>query len=300
MQRLNYHHLLYFYTVAREGSVARASARLGVAQPTISAQVHALEKELGVQLLARNGRGIRVTAAGETVVRYAESIFARGAELLSLLDGGAEAAPELAAGVSSALPPGIASQALRGVFAASPRPRLTVVEGPAEALCAQLASHALHFVLADQRCAGVHSRVLFESAIALYAPPALARRLRRGFSSRDKAVPVLMPSSAALRREVEPWLERHKLSIEKIGEMPHPELYAAAAGAAVFAPAFAGGQLKSANGLLPVAELDGTRWQLLLLTPGRALTNPAIGAVIAAAHPSKPKAGLSGTPEKLA
>ena len=87
MDRLNYHHLLYFFTVAHEGSVARASARLGLTQPTVSAQIHALEQKLGCKLLERSGRGLKVTPAGETVMQFAGSIFALGRELQSALDG---------------------------------------------------------------------------------------------------------------------------------------------------------------------------------------------------------------------
>src|ERR1700693_6131507 len=122
MDRLNYHHLLYFFTVAHEGSVARASKRLGLAQPTISAQIHALESELGRKLLERSGRGLKVTPAGETVLRYAASIFALGGELLTALDGNADAAPVLTAGVSSSLPPSLAAVLLRGVLAPNPTP----------------------------------------------------------------------------------------------------------------------------------------------------------------------------------
>ena len=56
MEWLNYHHLLYFWVVAREGSVARASEQLRLAQPTVSGQIQALEQALGEKLFARTGR----------------------------------------------------------------------------------------------------------------------------------------------------------------------------------------------------------------------------------------------------
>jgi LysR family transcriptional activator of nhaA len=69
---LNYHHLLYFYTVAREGSVARASEALHLTQPTISAQVRQLERTLGERLFERRGRGLALTEAGRLAYHYAE------------------------------------------------------------------------------------------------------------------------------------------------------------------------------------------------------------------------------------
>ena len=67
MDWLNYHHLLYFWTVAREGSIARAAEVLNLAQPTISTQIKSLESSLGTELLERRGRGLALTATGEMV-----------------------------------------------------------------------------------------------------------------------------------------------------------------------------------------------------------------------------------------
>jgi LysR family transcriptional activator of nhaA len=288
VDRLNYHHLLYFFTVAHEGSVARASKRLGLAQPTISAQIHALESKLGRKLLERSGRGLKVTPAGETVLRYAASIFALGGELLTALDGNADAAPLLSVGVSSSLPPSLAAALLQGVLAQNPMPRLTVVEAPPEALAAKLASRALHFALSDAPPAnaasgGLHSRVLLESPVALFAPAALARRVRKDFPACLPTVPVLMPSNGALRQEVERWLALHKHLLHSIGEMPHPEPFALAAGAAVFAPSLLRESLRARHGLLPAGELEGTRWRTFLVTVGKSLKLPGLDAVLAAA-----------------
>ena len=82
---LNYHHLLYFYTVAREGSMARASAVLHLTQPTVSSQIKALEEALGEKLFERRGRGLALTETGHIVYRYAEEIFTLGRELQDML-----------------------------------------------------------------------------------------------------------------------------------------------------------------------------------------------------------------------
>ncbi|MFS8070206.1 MAG: LysR family transcriptional regulator [Byssovorax sp.] len=87
MATLNYHHLRYFWAAAREGSVTRASERLHISQPAVSAQIRELEQALGEKLLKRAGRGIALTEAGGVVYRYAEDIFGLGAELLETLKG---------------------------------------------------------------------------------------------------------------------------------------------------------------------------------------------------------------------
>ena len=286
MDRLNYHHLLYFFTVANEGSVARASARLGLAQPTVSAQIHALENELGRKLLERSGRGLKVTPAGETVLRYAGNIFALGGELLHAIDGNAAPVPELSVGIGASLPPALAAMLLRGVLGLEPRPRLMVVEGPVEALAAKVGSRGLHLALVDALPAaarGLHRRVLLENRVGLFAPAALARKLRKDFPSSLAGARVAMSPAGTLREEAERWLNRNRLPVQIVAEMPRPEFHALAAGAAIFAPLPMQASLRSANGLFPAGELEGSRWRTYLLTVGKDTKVPVLEAIKAAA-----------------
>ena len=87
MEWLNYHHLLYFWVVAREGSLARASAELRLAQSTISGQIRALERSLGEKLFTKSGRRLVLTEIGRIVYRYADEIFGLGRELQDTLQG---------------------------------------------------------------------------------------------------------------------------------------------------------------------------------------------------------------------
>ncbi len=87
MNWLNYHHLQYFWVVAREGSVARASEILHVTPATISIQLRDLEKSLGVELFRKSGRGLALTDMGVAVQAYADDIFATGQELLDMVNG---------------------------------------------------------------------------------------------------------------------------------------------------------------------------------------------------------------------
>ena len=85
MEWLNYHHLLYFWTVARTGSIAAASKELRLASPTISNQIRKLEDSLGEELLRRSGRKLVLTDMGRIAMRYAEEIFALGQEFTSTM-----------------------------------------------------------------------------------------------------------------------------------------------------------------------------------------------------------------------
>ena len=87
LEQLNFHHLFYFWTVAREGSVTAASEKLLLSQATISAQIRELEASLGQKLFERSGRGLSLTEVGQTAYRYAGEIFALGRELVESLQG---------------------------------------------------------------------------------------------------------------------------------------------------------------------------------------------------------------------
>src|ERR671925_917563 len=111
---LNYHHLMYFWTVVREGGISRAAEKLRLSQPTISAQVKLLEESLGERLLQRQGRTLVLTEVGRVVDRYATEIFATGNEMLETLKGRpAGGVPRLAVGVANAVPKRVVYRLLR-------------------------------------------------------------------------------------------------------------------------------------------------------------------------------------------
>jgi len=92
MSRLNYHHLYYFWRVAKQGNLTKTAASLHISQSALSAQIRQLESSLGVSLFVREGRQLRLTDSGQSALAYAEEIFQRGEELESLLSKGIEPA----------------------------------------------------------------------------------------------------------------------------------------------------------------------------------------------------------------
>src|SRR5690348_6101209 len=150
MERLNYHHLLYFWMVAREGTIARASERLLLAPSTLSAQIGTLEDALGERLFERAGRRIRLTEMGRTVFSYADEIFSLGRELVESVKGHPTGRPlRLVVGVADALPKLIAYHLLMPALRLSESVRLVVREESAAKLLAALAVQELDVVLAD-------------------------------------------------------------------------------------------------------------------------------------------------------
>ncbi len=147
---LNYHHLLYFWTVFREGSVTRASEKLHLAQPTISGQLKKLEQSLGEKLYTRVGRDLVLTDIGQTVYRYADEIFAIGREMVEAVNERPVGRPvRLVVGLSQVLPKLIAFRLLEPALRLEEKVQIICREGSMQDLLTRLAVHELDVVFAD-------------------------------------------------------------------------------------------------------------------------------------------------------
>jgi LysR family transcriptional regulator, transcriptional activator of nhaA len=240
MEWLNYHHLLYFWTVAKEGSLAGAAKVLRVSQPTLSTQIRALEAQLEVALFDRSGRRLRLTDVGVVAFRYADEMFSLGRELLDVVRGRPVGRPlRLAVGLTFTVPKLVAYRLLEPALVLPGEIELEVHEGRLAELVPQLWAHELDLVISDaplvadvgvkapgaRRGDGVGSprgkafnHPLGESHVVFFAADALARRLRPGFPRSLDRAPFLMPMRGTpLRRELERWLDRHGLEPQTRG-----------------------------------------------------------------------------------
>ena len=122
MEWLNYHHLRYFWTVARKGGVRKAAEELHVSQPSISAQLRLLEESLGQKLFRRSGRNLVLTETGQLVLNYADEIFSAGRELMNAVKQRPGKHPvRLNIGLTDAFPKLIAWQILHAAFRSESR-----------------------------------------------------------------------------------------------------------------------------------------------------------------------------------
>jgi LysR family transcriptional activator of nhaA len=224
MAWLNYHHLLYFWTVARSGTIAAASKELVLTQPTISAQLKTLEESLGHKLFARQGRRLVLTDVGRTVYRYAEDIFRLGRELQETVSRGENAEQQhLRVGVVEILPKLVAERLLEPAYEAVPSLQLECVELPLAQLLAKLALHELDVVLADQPPphdvrVRAFSHKLGESGMTFFASKQFAG-LGKHFPESLDDQPMLLPSlGTALRAELDAWLQLNELRPRVVGE----------------------------------------------------------------------------------
>src|SRR5689334_4895892 len=101
---LNYNHLHYFHVTSVEGTVAAAAQRLGVTQPTVSEQIKALERTLGVTLFDRIPTGLRLTEAGRLAFEHTSVMFRASERLVETLGFGPADMPRtLRVGIGSSI-----------------------------------------------------------------------------------------------------------------------------------------------------------------------------------------------------
>lgn len=231
MEQLNYQHLLYFWTVAREGTIAAACHYLHVTQSTISNQIKLLEKRLGTRLFQRSGRHLVLTEAGQVVYRYAAEIFALGNELLAAArDRPADRPARFHVGAQDTLPKLLVRLLLEPVFGLPDPVRLVCHEGTLWQLLPKLSVHEVDLVLADapldpQIKVRAFSHPLGECGIAFLAVPELAGQLREGFPGSLTTAPALFPaSSTPMRGTLDRWFHANNVRPTIVAEFEDAEL----------------------------------------------------------------------------
>lgn len=285
---LNFRHLLYFWAVAKEGSITRAAERLSLSTQAVSTQLGVLERQLGQALFAPRGRSLVLTEAGRTALGYAEQIFQLGGRLREALASAPSTRGRLAVGITDAVPKLVGFRLLEGVLAPPLSLRLECVEGDFDHLLGELALNRLDLVIADRSAPHsanlrLHSHSLGVDGIALYGTPALHRRYAKGFPGSIAAAPLLLPARGdPLRAAIDAWLEAHELRPEVVGEFSDSALLKTfgRAGCGLFpAPAAMRDEVKAQFNALPVGELAGVRESWYAISLQRRLPHPAIAAI---------------------
>ena len=214
MDWLNYHHLLYFWTIAKEGGISRAAERLHLAQPTLSSQIKKLETSMGTKLFERTGRNLVLTDTGQLVYRYAEEIFTLGRELADTVKGQrAEKRLRLTVGVPDALPKLVVYELLKPALAMDEDVSLECYEGKLNDLLADLALHRLDIVLANSPLTPdshvrAYNHLLGECGVTVFGTAELTRKYKAKFPASLHGAPMLLPTqNTTLRRYLEQWFD---------------------------------------------------------------------------------------------
>ena len=222
---LNYHHLLYFWVVAREGGLAPASKVLRLSQSTLSGQIKKLEDTLDVELFHKRGRRLELTELGQAAFRHAGEIFGLGQELRELLRGRRPGGPlRLVVGISDVVPKLLVRRLLGPALAGPDAVSLVCHEDRHERLLADLAGHELDIVIADApvpagSAVRAYSHLLGESKVVVMGTAALTRPRRRGFPRSLDGAPMLLPlEGSSLRRQLNAWFSGLRVAPRVVAE----------------------------------------------------------------------------------
>lgn len=287
---LNYHHLNYFWRIAREGSLSRAAATLGVTHSTLSTQLRVLEAFLGGELFERRGRRLVLTPLGEETASYADEIFRLGTELVEVARGRSrQRRLPLRVGVIGDLPKTVAIALLRPAMQLPSFGPSSVKQGSLASLLEELASGRLHFVMSDvpppeTSTHRVFAHLLGESEVLLYATPRMARKYRHGFPASLEGAPLLVPAApSSLRRQIDRWLVERGVKMELAGEFDDAGLMRAAGigGEGLFpVRAALRAEVEDSNSATLVGPLDGVLERYYVVSTERRVRHPAVTAVI--------------------
>lgn len=289
MSSLNLKHLRYFWAVAANGTIARASEILHVTPQTISGQLRELEEQLGAKLFKKSGRNLVLTDTGRVVFSYADEMFRLGDELQDVLEGRIPgAALTLTVGVAMVVPKLLAYRVLEPVLAMQEPVRLVCQEAPLANLLADLSVHKLDLVLADSPMSPTmniraYNHPLGESGISFFASRSTARKYTAGFPRSLDGAPMLMPTnSSALRRLLEQWFERENIKPLVVAEFEDRALMKAfgEAGTGIFTtPTAVEDDVVAKYGVRVIGRSTDIKERFYAISAERRIKHPAVSAI---------------------
>ncbi len=293
MDWLNYHHLLYFWSVAKEGSISRAADALHLSQPTVSTQISKLEKAMGVSLFDRRGRNLVLTDTGQTVYRYADEIFSLGREMVDAVQGQAsEQTIRLMVGVPDVLPKLIVYQLLKPALQLDEKVKLICHEGKLNDLLSDLALHRLDIVLADSPLTSqinvrAFNHLLGQCCVTVFGTPKLARKFKNGFPQSLSGAPMLLPTQTTmLRRSLDQWFDEHDIHPEVAHEFEDSavlKVFGQEGEGLVVVPSAMEKEVERQYSLKPIGRIEEIVERFYAISIERRLKHPAVVAISQAA-----------------
>ena len=291
---INYKHLHYFWVVAKQGGIARASERLHLTPQTISGQINLLEEQLGEELFSKSGRNLELTETGRLVLSYADEIFSLGNELEEAIHNLPSDRPLVfKVGVADVVPKSIAYRLLAPALELPDQIRIICKENSLETLLAELALHHIDLVIADGPIpSGINvkgfSHALGECGISFMAVPALAKSLRRRFPQSLDGAPLLIPSEINM---VQPrllnWLDSQRIYPRIMGEFDDSALMKAfgQAGKGVFiVPTAIADEVAKQFKVAKVGDTEDVQEQFYAISVERRISHPAVATITKAAR----------------
>jgi LysR family transcriptional activator of nhaA len=289
MEWINYHHLLYFWSVVRAGTITRAAEQIRVSPPAISSQLRQLEATLGEKLFERVGRRLELTEVGTTVFAYADDIFTLGREMVDTVRNRPPGrAIRVDIGVVDVLPKLIAQWLIEPALKLKYQVRLVCREATADQLVARLGTHELDVVLSDSPLdpnlkIRAYSHLLGECGVTFVATADLAAKMKKSFPTSLHAFPMLLPTdNMAFRRSLDYWFETQDIQPNVVGEFEDYALLRAygQAGTGVFpVPTVFESHLRKQDRLKRIGATAEVELRFYAISGDRKIKHPAVVAI---------------------
>ena len=281
-QWINYHHLLYFKTIAEEGSVSKAAIKLRLGQPTLSAQLKSFEDTIGVQLFLRQHKKLILTEQGKIALEYAKNIFKLGSEMFEVLHDRLDPyKPSLQLGALDSVPKHIVLQLVKHALKISPC-QITLTEGKTDELLRELFAHRLDLMLTNYlpiglSDKGIYPKVLSKNSVSFYGTSKFLN-LAKNFPQSISGVPLIVPTyDSKLRQDLDHWaklnsiefniiIESQDISVKKLMALNELGIIAAASHTV--------SEHVERKELFEIGELMGVNEELFLLSAQRRIANP--------------------------
>ncbi|MCR8923887.1 transcriptional activator NhaR [Dasania sp. GY-MA-18] len=290
MTPINYNHLYYFYVVATDGSIAKASTRLHITPQTISGQISSFEENIGVNLFDRTGKRLRLSDIGQLIYSYAEEIFQLGDEIKNILQTQPSAQGlSFNVGITDAIPKVLAYQLLKPAFDMTEPVRLICKEGDLDSLLAKMAINKLDLILTDQTLPSgsnvkAYNHQLTESGLTFFANKQLALQCQQDFPQSLSGKPFLMQGKqAAVTQHLSSWLKEHGITPNIIAEFDDAALLKSfgQAGYGVFAAStliekYVASQYK----VKIIGRAEECKEHYYIISPERQIKHPAIVEIV--------------------
>lgn len=282
MKWLNYHHLIYFKEIAVTGSISKASEKLLIGQPALSAQLKQLEEELQIELFERKNRKLVLTDAGRVVLKYAEEISDLGQELLQVVgEKSYTTKTNLRLGALDSVPKQIVweiAQLARSFGDCF----VSIIEGSQEELTTELLGRDIDCFISNytgdfSRDKNMTSKSFVKAPVSIYASKKFLE-CKKNFPKSLTGQPIILPTHhSKLRHDLDYFFDSKKIKISCELETQDTSLMKifAEQGAGLAAlPDIAATNLVREKKLFKIGTLPNIKEEYWIISSKRTIDNP--------------------------
>ncbi|MBL1262547.1 transcriptional activator NhaR [Candidatus Methylomicrobium oryzae] len=286
---INYKHLHYFWVVAKEKSIVKASAQLHLTPQTISGQLSCLEQSMGVVLFNRVGRHLELTDAGRMVLSYANEIFSLGSELQNAVrHRPKKSSLAFKVGIDDVVPKSIAYRLLEPALNIPDPIHFACRENDLDTLLTDLLLHKLDLVISDSPTPPDidfrgYCDPLGKSGLSIFAAATLAERLQGEFPYCLDNMPLLLPASnTGIRMHLQRWFDKWHIHPAIVGEFEDSALmkeFAQAGAGVIAAPTAIKAEIERKHELIAIGTVEEAVIRYYAISVQRKTPHPAVAAI---------------------